>query len=324
MCDLNGTWALRSTLSVEWDAVIVFGQTIIQAGSAVLDSWSIRQITVTGGNQVQADTVPCGGEAPDLCSPFYGNALTQTFPTSIWQGANMPFSTVNTTITDPDPGDAFVTPIEANIFGFTLASPMGAFPNAWNAAGLTWLGPDPPYTAPDPDADGFPGVTSLMTIGGTSSVCGMTSGGLPDPNNPFPPSNPRIDRVYTGSRLLGGYSGTIRTGPAAQFGDPCDVITGNLTGPPPPGGNNLPQANGRVRGCRHVGGAACIPATWQGLDSQASQAGQRATAGVFSMVRVSNASILCGTVRGMAFPCASNANCAAPTPTCNVQTGLCQ
>jgi hypothetical protein len=318
MCDLNGTWALRSTLSVQWSSVIVFGQTIIAAGSAQLDSWSIRQITVTGGNQVQVDTVPCGGEAPDLCSPFFNQAFTQTFPTSIWQGANMPFSTVNTTITDPDPGEAFVTPNEANVFGMLLADPMGTFPAAWNSAGLTWLGPTPTYTAPDQDSDGFPGVTSVITTTGTSSVCGGDPyAGLPDPNNAF---GARIDRVYQGSRLIGGYSGTIRSTPAAQFGDPCDVITGNLTGPAP---GNLPSAAGRVRGCRHVGGAACGTATWQALDAQASDTTQSATAGRFSMVRVSNAAITCATVRGMAFPCANNSDCGGATPTCNVSTGVC-
>jgi hypothetical protein len=295
MCDLNGTFAVRNRISVKWNAVTVLGITVISAGTATLDSWAVRHITVSGGSTVQVDTVPCGGQSPDLCSPFLNQAFTQSIPTSIWQGANMPFSTVTTTIVDPDPGEAFVTPVEANLLGITLANPTGTFPNAWNAAGLTWIGPSPTFTPPDQDNDGNPGITSLITTSGTSSICGTPYAGLPDPSNT---TTQRIDQVYLGSRTLGGYSGTIVTNPAAQFGKACDVMTGNLTGP---AAGNLPELDGRVRGCHLMNNTACANATWQALDAQASSA-QQVTAGTFSMVRVADSGITCATVRGMTFP----------------------
>jgi hypothetical protein len=328
MCDLNGTYAVRNRISVHWDAVLVFGLQVVAAGNATLDSWAIRHVTVTGGNQVQVDTIPCGGQAPDLCSTgsiiAFNQAFTQTIPNAIWGTINMPFSTLTTTITDPDPGEAFVTPVEANLIGFTLDSPMGAFPAAWDDPTLHWHGPDPasppvvpPYVAPDQDGDNNPGVTSFITIGGTSSACGgLTYAGLPDPSNT---TSTRIDRVYLGSRTLGGYNGTILTAPAAQFGTACGVMTGGLTGP----SSGFPELKGHVRGCRLVGGAACVNATWQALDTQAAAA-QQVTAASFAMVKVANPSVTCTTVRGMAYPCRNNADCSGGTPTCNVNTGVCQ
>jgi hypothetical protein len=317
MCDLNGTFAVRNRLAVKWNAFGPAG--VILAGNAVLDSWSIRHITVSGGSTVQVDSVPCGGQAPDLCTvTFLNEAFTQNQDPTIWQGPNMPFSSTTTTINDPDPGEAFVTPTEANLLGVSLASPLGAWPAAWNAAGLTWLGPTPTYTAPDEDGDGFPGVASIIKTTGTSTVCGEPYSGLPDPSGT---TSQLIDRAYIGTRVLGGYNGTIMTTPAATFGKACDVMTGSLTGPAAGG---FPEVDGRVRGCRLVGGAACAAATWQSLDTQASSSPQTTTAARFSMVRVANSSITCATVRAMAFPCVANADCSGGTPTCNTSTGQCQ
>jgi hypothetical protein len=296
MCDLNGTFATLNEIDVEWTAVSVLGITVIAAGSDTVFSWGIRQITVTNGSTVQVDSVPCGGTAPDLCSPYYKQSFADAIPTSIWQGANIPFGSVTTTITDPDPGEAFVTPTEAGILGVTLGDPLGTWPNAWNAAGLTWAGPTSTSTPPDQDGDGQYGITSYFNNTGTSSVCSQPYADLPDPNSPL--SGPRIDRVYTGSRVLGGYNGTIVAKPAASDGLPCDVMTGTLTGPT----NGFPEIDGRVRGCHLDNGTACSDTTWQDLDAQGNTAPQTITATHFSMVRVADSGITCAAVRAMSFP----------------------
>ena len=121
---------------------------------------------------------------------------------------------------------------------------------------------------------------------GASAKCG----GDPYANLPDPLSllGPRIQRVYVGSRQLSNYSGTIMT---------CDRIAGDVLGPD----SGFPQTNGHVRGCRHVGGAACGNGTWQALDSQGQTVNQHVVGSHFEMLRVA-AGTTCTQVRGMTFP----------------------
>src|SRR5262249_33265780 len=114
-CDLNGTFALRSTSSVKWDAVVInfggFPVTVLDAGSATQVSWGIRHYTVTGST-LQMDSVPCGGTAPDICSTVLNQAYAQTIPNATWDSPNIPIATTTMTISDPDPGEALNTPLE--------------------------------------------------------------------------------------------------------------------------------------------------------------------------------------------------------------------
>src|SRR6185436_6353227 len=76
-CDLSGTFAVRTETDVQWDAVMLGAATLISAGNATLISWSIRHQVQTGSS-LTVVTTPCGGTTPDLCSPFFNQAYSQS------------------------------------------------------------------------------------------------------------------------------------------------------------------------------------------------------------------------------------------------------
>jgi hypothetical protein len=120
---------------------------------------------------------------------------------------------------------------------------------------------------------------------GTSSACSnWPYANLPDPSG----GSTRIDRAYLGSRVLGYSTGTLTN---------CDTITGTVAGSV----NGFPELDGRVRGCHLATGADCGTATWQALDTQASQSNQTIVGSQFSMIRVAN-NVTCADVRAMTFP----------------------
>jgi hypothetical protein len=278
-CDLSGTFAVREQTAVTWDAVVVLGTTVLDAGSATLSAWALRQHTISG-NTLTVTQAPCGGTSPDICSTFLNAAFTQFTPDTIWQGVNMPVVTSTMTLNDPDPTEPFVGPTTAALLGLSLTTPLtplGPWPPAWNSAGVNWH---------DHDSDTFLGITSQMRNTGTSPSCGNRPySNLPDPSNPF---NPPIDRIYVGSRAISNYSGTIMD---------CNTIEGDVIGPD----NGNPQVNGHVRGCRHEDGTACSTATFQAIDQQGQTSNQHITNSTFTMIRVP-ASTTCAQVRAMTFP----------------------
>jgi hypothetical protein len=120
---------------------------------------------------------------------------------------------------------------------------------------------------------------------GTSPVCHFPYANLPDQSNT---NGPRLDRVYTGSRATGSYTGTITD---------CNTIKGNVTGP----ANGRAKVEGRVSGCRYSTGAQCNAASVNQLDSQANNNPVRILGSTFVMVRVP-ATSTCAQVRAMTFP----------------------
>lgn len=273
-CDLSGTFAVLDELDITWGEVRVpppDGILVFNSGSATTKSWSIRQQTVQNGT-LQVSTIPCGATSPDLCSPLFGQAFSQILPNTIWQGPNMPVGVSSMPLTDPDPGEAFVTPLTAMLGGIKFTPPEAA------------LGPWPSFASTDfedHDSDGNDGMTQQMKTG-TSTVCGQNYANLPDPIDPF--TQPRIDRIYVASRLLSSYSGTITS---------CDRIEGNVAGP----ASGKPQVNGHVAGCRKVGGAACSAAVATNLDTNGQTVSQQITAARFTMIRDTTPGLNCDQVR---------------------------
>jgi hypothetical protein len=277
-CDLSGTFAVLDELDITWDELpspIPGFPNVFNAGSATTKSWSIRTHTVVGGT-LNVSTVPCGATSPDLCSPLFNQAFSQTLPTNIWQGSTMPVGLSSMPINDPDPGDTFLGPLQASLGGLSLSNALGPWPATHNDPAITWI---------DHDNDTILGMTNLMkTSPPNSPTCGQPYGNLPDPQAPL---GTRIDRIHVGSRLLSNYDGTLTS---------CNKIEGTLRGPD----NGKPQVNGHVRGCRMVGGAACSAATVTDLDTQGQTASQEIVAARFKMKRVS-AGILCADVRNLDF-----------------------
>jgi hypothetical protein len=262
-------------LDIEWDPVIIFGLVAIAGGSDTLLSYGITRINQSG-TTLSTETIACGGTSPDLCSNLLSQAYTQTLPDSIWELSSMPHSFSTFSLPNlPDPGDPYVTPTVAVLAGLDLANPSGPWPGAYTDAAITWR---------DHDSDGELGVTSFVTIGGQSSICG----GLTYAALPIPSSGATADRVYTGSRTLGGLDGVIES---------CDIIRGDQTGP----SNGLPRLDGRIVGCRKTpGGAACTTAETASLDDGADSA-QRVLAGRFVMVRAAN-NLTCQGARDFDYP----------------------
>jgi hypothetical protein len=279
MCDMNGTFALRSEADITWDPVTLpppFNTiTVLAGGADTTVSWQLRHHTVNG-NTMQIDSIPCGGTSPDLCSPFLQEAYAQIIPDTIWDGSAIPVTSTPMTLTDPDPGDPFNGPSEVDFIGLSLATPNGAWPATWDAAGITWL---------DPDSDGQPGLTSIARGSGTSAACGFPYAFLPDQSNS---NGPRIERVFSGSRGTGKFTGTIKD---------CNTITGNVGGPD----NGFAKLEGRVRGCRYANGQACTASTVNSLDSSASTSNLHIQSSTFVMVRVPSTTT-CAQVRAMTFP----------------------
>lgn len=208
------------------------------------------------------------------CSPLFQEAYTQTLPVSIWGKPSMPVDQATITLPAPArPGDPFVGPLEAALLGVTLADPFGPWPATATSPGLTWV---------DHDADGKPGVTSLMTAAGRSSACNLNSADLP-----IPAAGARAHEIYTGSRSLGRLDGTVVS---------CAVIQGTVTGP----NAGMPRLDGHVIGCLRPDGA-CTTAESESLDSNGSSAAQRVTGARFTMVRVPD-SITCAQVSSVTFP----------------------
>jgi hypothetical protein len=275
MCDMNGTFALQQESDITWDPVTLLGITLLAGGSDTTTSWGLRHYTVSGST-LQMDSTPCGGTAPDICSPFFKEAYAQTVPNSVWDSATVPVTSASMTLTDPDPGDAFNGPLEYTILGVTLTSPTGAWPTAWNAAGITWV---------DPDNDTHPGVSVFVKTTGTSVSCGFPYAALPDPSNS---NGPRLATVYTGSRGISSYVGHIVD---------CNTIKGTVNGPV----NGFPEGDGRVRGCTYVNGTQCSATTYNSLDSQANTNNIHTLSTSFTMVRVPSTTT-CTQVRAMTFP----------------------
>jgi hypothetical protein len=271
-CDQNGTFAMRTEVDIQWDPVTVpnpFGGTItvLAGGSDTTYSWSIVKQTVSG-TTLTTDTTPCGATSPDICSPYYKEAYAETTPLG-------PVSHATSTAQSLKPGGTWTTPVQAALAGVRLTNPTGAWPTAWNAAGLTWV---------DDDGDGNPGITATSVNTGTSASCGYPYADVPLPSNP----SLRVAKAFTGARVLASLAGTVVD---------CSTLTGNYDGP----SNGFPEVDGRVRGCVLSDGTACSQAQFESLDSNAGSTNQKVLGSTFTMVRVADTTT-CAQVLKMTFP----------------------
>jgi hypothetical protein len=173
----------------------------------------------------------------------------------------------------PDPGEAFVGPLEVTLVGLGLTNPQATWPTSYNDPSITWR---------DDDGDGQPGITSFIPTTGRSSTCNLPYAALP-----IPSSGALATRIYGGNRSIANLSGTIVD---------CDTIRGNLLGPKA----NLPQFDGHVIGCAKSDGSICTPAEITSLDSGGTGA-EHISAARFSLVRVADTTT-CAQVRALTFP----------------------
>jgi hypothetical protein len=259
---------------IQWDPVTISGLTAISGGSDTTLGYSIRRQT-QNGLTITSVSSACGGTSPDLCSPLFSQAFAQTLPDSIWDFAGAPKATATMTLPNsPDPGEAFIGPIESILFGLQLPDPFATWPSVYTDSSITWV---------DDDGDGQPGVTSIMLNTGTSSACGS-----PYANLPIPSDGNRAAKIFTGSRTLGNLDGRIAD---------CNTITGNYHGP----ASGMPQVEGHVDGCIKSDNTACTAAETASLDSGATTSANRILSATFSLVRVAD-NITCAQVRAMTFP----------------------
>jgi hypothetical protein len=258
---------------IQWDPVLFSGLTVIEGGSDTVSSWGLQTQTQSGSN-VSIQTQACGDTSPDLCSQLLTQAFTQTVPFSVFELSSMPRSSTTVSFSKaPVAGDPFVAPVGASLLGLSLTDPMGPWPTSYTDPSITWL---------DPDADGHLGMTSFIPTTGTSAACNLPYAGLP-----IPSSGNLAVQVYTGSRLLSGFNGTIND---------CNTIHGNVTGP----GGGMPQVNGHAVGCLRSDNTPCTTDETASLDGTGSN-GNRVLQSSFTIVRVA-ASTTCAQVRALQFP----------------------
>jgi hypothetical protein len=198
-----------------------------------------------------------------------GQAFTQRVPESLWSSDGVQHTISSLTLPAASvAGNAYVGPVEATLLGAALADPLGAWPASYQA-----------LASSDDDADGQPGVSSIIPTTGRSPACDLPYAPLPIPIN-----FELTDSVYAATRSLASLNGTIVD---------CDTVAGALAGP----AGGLPQVDGHVLGCHKTDGSSCTPAETESLDSNTANA-QRMRAARFRLVRVP-ADITCTEVRAL-------------------------
>ena len=157
-CDMNGTWAAYTALTVSWA-----GNAYLAAGTGTIGQWSKSTTTALGtvSNNV---LLPCGLSVPDfsVTYPTTPTATTETYgttyPNTLFDHAPpyLPTVTVTGTLANVQPGAQFTTPGFATLLGLTMTNPAT---DPWPA---TYQG----VNEIDQDQDMKPGVTSPMKSGG--------------------------------------------------------------------------------------------------------------------------------------------------------------
>jgi hypothetical protein len=317
VCDMNGTFALQSTLKTSWPVVVVFGINIFEAGTNVsTNSWALRSQTYNSSGQLVIKTTQCGGTTADLCgvtSPI-DDAYAAYFPSTIYGLGSMPVGTLSITLTNPLPGQAYTEPQSATLLGISLKDPLGAWPaaaanvgaGANQTNGAIWV---------DSDNDGFAGVTSYSVPPGgilhTTSPFPIAD--YPSASTACPRGNPAaarlpynylpgvngftledVKRLYTAQRIISSMSGTITSCDATGV----TLIQGALGGPD----NGQVHADARVDGCVQVNGSGesnCSSTVANQYDGQ-NQTDQ-ITGGSFILKRVPSTAT-CADVRALSFP----------------------
>lgn len=262
-CDLNGTFALHGTAAVSYE-----GMAPIEALNDSIDLWGIVQKEYDIDGNLQLTLTACGQTTPDICAAAQApilpapEAYAQYISVEVWDKPSSA-AAVQLSLPAARPGAAFDTPTIVQLFGVSLANPLGAWPasrkdveggadydgSATN--GARWV---------DLDADGKPGVT-IRAVGPGGVAATATSGpprSYAAKSEKCPRSNAgatrspyayvplpqglgvrRIKTFYSAQRVAIELHGAL---------DTCDRISGKFTGP----------KGGKVRLDALVGGCAIV------------------------------------------------------------------
>jgi hypothetical protein len=310
---MNGTFATQTSLTTSWSGIAFFEN----ATNVPSTSWAIRTQTYDSSGNLSITTTQCGGTTIDLCGegdPIGDEAYTQFFPTPDFDLTSMPTTKLSISIPNALPGQAYVEPQTAVLYGISLTDPLGAWPasngnigpGANQTNGAVWV---------DSDSDTFEGITSYavppggiasttapypyQSYGADSTACPRRDAGLSRLPYDYLPGIAgltlvRIKRFYTGQRLVSSMSGSITSCDATG----ATLIQGTVGGPD--SGN--PQGALRVGGCVQVAGsgeAACSTPVVNTYDSQNQV--QHITSASFIMKRVASGTT-CTQVRALTFP----------------------
>ena len=230
-CDGNGTWAIKVSTPVKWNASFV-----LQAGTGTVTNW-LRTARVQNGLEVTDTAEICGVQTPDYqaAALFGSEKYGIRFPDATF--GTLPKFELKGTLSSKEIGATFTAPPSAALVGATLASPIS---DPWPAAAS--------LTAVDVDGDGKPGLSA-----DAATEVGMSN----------PPVNPtrtvRADRVYaTFRQVLDASTGTVSSCSRVDGTAKISVIAGKAA------------IDSHVLGCRHAGdGAECTPAEHRLLDTAA-------------------------------------------------------
>jgi hypothetical protein len=313
VCDLNGTFAFHGTAPVT-----LASMASVEALNDTMDLWGIVRQVYDADGKLGLTLHACGQTTPDICTAAQApvlptaEAYAQYVPVEVWDKDAAP-AVAQMSLPGALPGAAFDTPTLAELFGVTLANPLGAWPTTRKdieggsefdgsaVNGAHWADIDgdgqlgmsvklvPPGGAPATPTSGPP-----HSYAATSSKCPRT-----DPQAarsayaylPLPQGLgvKRIKRLYSAQRVTLEFHGTLST---------CDRLSGTLTGAKA----GALRMDALIGGCAMVNGSGESACTSTQLDMTDSGGG--ATAGLtlgtgkFAFARVAD-SVTCAEVRAM-------------------------
>ena len=284
VCDMRGTFALRSQVELAWDEM---GE-LLEAGNDAVYGYAIEHFSYDADGDLVIEHVPCGDGALDLCGlgsapTIAPEAYAPYIPEAVWDLQSIPRVKAHVDTAQLVPGASFTTEQTAHVHGISLRDPMGAWPASRRDVsgspgfdgsvtnGARWL---------DQDNDGFVGLTSYLVppggtnddippppraYGATSAIC--PRGGGPHTPYAYLPATAesatntwvRVKRFFTAYRVISAYKGTLSS---------CDAITGEIVGPE---GAEI-KMDVRVGGCIRAHGeddTACNDAAIDFLDTAA-------------------------------------------------------
>ena len=134
VCDMDGTFALRISVDLQWPATVANGFTTVEAGSETTYAYAIRRHTgYAADGSLAVETILCGGTTPDICGPALplltgAYAYAQYNTNQMWDSQNVIGESYNWSLPAADDNGAFVTPLRANTPGVSLTDPMGDWP----------------------------------------------------------------------------------------------------------------------------------------------------------------------------------------------------
>ncbi len=316
VCDLGGTFAVRTQMQLRWADV----EGGIEDGNDAYYTYFLTRHTYDDEGKLEVELQMCGLTSFDLCGlgqqPFFGaEAYSDFYPIHIWDLPSMPRYEVELSLPRALPGEPFVSPNFAVMYGVTLADPLGAWPStradvsgssAFDGSavnGAAWV---------DHDADNQVAITDVIVppggirsdgtnpdpitqFGATSNVCPRRSGAagveyaywpaLPDVGlTPV-----RVSRAYTGLRMIQAYAGSITS---------CDAYGGELRGLR----NDRPSVDARIGGCMRVNGGNETNCSARSIDSlDGTDQNQEVTGASFKAKRIASNEANCQTVRATNF-----------------------